>query len=810
MPSSHPPRAAQQEVLGGLRAVDRHYAVLQRDVLQARAGLLHSDNTLLEAIDALHQATVKISANLPSGGLDNSTELRRDLNGLIESIFIDERLIQRFISENDILQASLVKASHSLSVLNGSSDPDIHVALSEMPDLGNLFMRFVVAPDHRLAQKIQSYLHKLEQSSFAGDRLLKAYIFHARKIIIHLTAIDETLRLIQASETPTKAQIFQQQYRDSYHMAETRSQWSRLILGGVSTLLCGFILVLIYRLRSQASRLTQKLDHESMITRLKRLFAEDAGSQADIMSAAIDELAKFFRADTGFLALADKNSGAVQSAVGTIDREVADLVIHYFQTSFIEPSSAGFTGEDFFLQFLNFRSVRSTNSPVSGYIIASHLDEGRSCVVFLGGRYPAKRLDANHEQHLREAAGILFHCVRLQLERIERLALESRLEHAHRLEAIGTLAGGIAHEFNNSLGAILGYSEMGLQIAENPARTQQYLREIVSSGHRARQIVDQILTFSRKRERVSGAFSVNEAVNEIVPLLRHLIVETIVVRISIEDDLPAIIGNPIEIQQVIMNLCSNAANACSDGDQIAISIARHRVESETVLSHGLLNIGTYVRIMVADNGRGIAPTLLPQIFEPFFTTRAKNGGTGLGLATVHGCVIAMNGHIDVVSEIDRGTQFSLYFPKTEDTPVGISQFFNEASVPSGSGEIVVLGQPDDHLRLLYEEKIAALGYEPIGFSTFEALSDWLQNRVHMADLILLDLDLWQDKPSLKDVQAALLPARAVFVIDPEKGTMAEAELSGQFTLRKPINTTTLARLLRQQIFEKSIHNGQLK
>jgi len=802
-----PPRVAQQEVLGGLRAIDRYYAVVQRDVLLVRAGLLHGNETLPEAIEVLHQVADRLSVSLSSSGLDNPEELRRDLSGLIASIQSDDHLIQRFISENEVFQNSLMKATHSLSLLNQSSDPCIRAALSEVADLGNLFMRFVVAPDSALSEKIQSYLKKLERSDLASGRLLETYIVQARQIIVSLTDMDETLRLIQASGTPIKAQEFQRQYRDSYQMAETRSHWSRLILGGVSALLCGFILVLIYRLRSQASRLTQKLDYEGMVARLKRLFAEETGEQADIIAAAMDELATFFRADTHYFALASRSSGSVQSAAGTIDRETADRLMHHFQTSFIAPSSAGFIRKDFFLEFLVISAVHSAHGSLAGYIIASHLDENKSSVVFLAGGNLRRRLDAYHEQQLREAAGTLFHCVRLQLEHTEKLALESRLEHAHRLEAIGTLAGGIAHEFNNSLGAILGYSEMSLQIAENPVRTQQYLREIVSSGHRARHIVDQILTFSRKRERVSGPFRVNEAVSGIVPLLRHLIVETIGVSIVIEDDLPAIIGNPVEMQQVIMNLCSNAANACADGDRIEIKIARYRVEREIILSHGILNTGAYVWIQVADNGRGIAPAFLPQIFEPFFTTRAKNGGTGLGLATVHGCVMAMNGQIDVVSEVDCGTQFSLYFPETEDSPVAVSQFFNEAAVPLGNGEVVLLGQPDDHLRLLYEEKIAALGYEAIGFSTFEALNDWLQDNIQTADLLLLDLDLWHHKPSLRDIQAALLPARVVFVMDPEKSAMTEAELSGHITLRKPINTTTLTRVLRQQIFERNFRDG---
>jgi CheY-like chemotaxis protein/two-component sensor histidine kinase len=292
---------------------------------------------------------------------------------------------------------------------------------------------------------------------------------------------------------------------------------------------------------------------------------------------------------------------------------------------------------------------------------------------------------------------------------------EARLHEAQRLEAVGTLAGGIAHEFNNILGAILGHGEMALA-GKGPAL--QHVRKIMTAGERARTVIDQILTFSRRGERRRRSVSVQPIVSETVGLLRASLPATLDVRERLAAGDARIQGNAAQLQQVVMNLSTNAAHAMDGRGRLEIELDSVEIATELGLSHGRLAAGHYVRLTVADSGHGIDARTMQRMFEPFFTTKAAGSGTGLGLSTVHGIVTEHGGAINVRSALGTGTSFEVYLPQTAAPAERTDE--TQAAAPHGHGQTILIVDDERSLVLLGEDMLAALGYEPVGFDNSAA------------------------------------------------------------------------------------------
>lgn len=246
----------------------------------------------------------------------------------------------------------------------------------------------------------------------------------------------------------------------------------------------------------------------------------------------------------------------------------------------------------------------------------------------------------------------------------ERRQIESRLQHMQRLESIGTLAGGVAHEFNNILLPLQLYTELALEDLPADSKVRPNLERVIRLAKRAKGLSRKILTFGRPASPSDRlALELGPVVAEAMSMVRALIPASIDIRIDIEDNAGVVKCDPGEIQQLVVNLCSNAFLALAgSGGFITVSVARANVSQEFAQKHPRLREGSYVRLRIIDNGTGMDSTTISRVFEPFFTTRDVGQGTGLGLSVVHGIVVQHDGEITVDSAPGRGTTFSVYFP----------------------------------------------------------------------------------------------------------------------------------------------------
>ena len=294
-----------------------------------------------------------------------------------------------------------------------------------------------------------------------------------------------------------------------------------------------------------------------------------------------------------------------------------------------------------------------------------------------------------------------------------RLELEAQLRQAQKMEALGTLAGGVAHDFNNLLGTIIGNAQLANEDLRDGRPAQESLSEIMRAGRRARELVQRILTFSRPRDQQLQPIQLRAVLEEAVRLLRSIIPAGVELVFSSASDVPAVRADPSQIHQIILNLATNAWHAMeSQTGRIEIRLDASRVDRAQ--RNPDLRPGSYVRLTVGDTGRGMDATMLTRIFEPFFTTKAPGEGTGLGLSVVHGIVRNHGGAIIVESEVGRGSTFTLYLPASDAPAVAAPLAFSSGAAALGRGEHILYVDDEASLVNLAERYLARLGYRVTG------------------------------------------------------------------------------------------------
>jgi signal transduction histidine kinase/CheY-like chemotaxis protein len=294
----------------------------------------------------------------------------------------------------------------------------------------------------------------------------------------------------------------------------------------------------------------------------------------------------------------------------------------------------------------------------------------------------------------------------------ERAKLERQLRQAQKMEAIGTLAGGIAHDFNNILSGIMGFADLALQDSDDPAVTRQHVAEILKASQRARELVRQILAFSRQQDLARQPTRLHAVLEEALSLLRATIPKSIEIRTDLDTTTPTVLVDTTQFHQVVTNLVTNAWQAIGNNPgRIDVILRAFHVDDDFARITPDLRPGRYVRLSVSDSGGGMAAGTLERIFEPFFTTKEPGCGTGLGLAVVHGIVKATDGAITVYSEQNHGTTFHLYFPSVE-LDNSVAPTVSE-SIPRGKGERILFIDDERILTNLGERFLTRLGYEAV-------------------------------------------------------------------------------------------------
>jgi|GEM_PF-942973 len=341
---------------------------------------------------------------------------------------------------------------------------------------------------------------------------------------------------------------------------------------------------------------------------------------------------------------------------------------------------------------------------------------------------------------IRDSAGNIINFVGVKRDVTRESMLEKQLQQAQKMEAIGTLAGGIAHDFNNILAAISGYSELARLDMKNNPRATNNLDKVLKASYRAKELVSQILTFSRQADYENKPVHIGSVVKEVLKLMRASLPTTIEIQQIIDQDIGNVLADPTQIHQVVMNICTNTDHAMRDkGGILQVSLNRPKGDPEFTLQFPGQDPESHLRLKISDTGHGMPPEVLERIFDPYFTTKEKGEGTGLGLAVVHGIVKNHNGHIAVHSEVGKGSTFCVYLPRIARHA---KRWHKNAAktIPRGNEHILLVDDEKDIVQM-EQQMLEHLGYEvTIRTVSVKALRDF-QSQPNKFDLIITDMTM---------------------------------------------------------------------
>lgn len=369
------------------------------------------------------------------------------------------------------------------------------------------------------------------------------------------------------------------------------------------------------------------------------------------------------------------------------------------------------------------------------------------------------------------------------------------------MEAIGTLAGGIAHDFNNILGSIIGYAEL-MEMLDVPKNSniQDRLKRILASAYRAKDLVQQILTFSRRTEQNTAPVVLTLIIKEVIKFLRASLPATIKIDVRCDAANSTVLGDATQLYQVLMNLCTNAAHAMEkEGGLLEVSLSDVDYDSLDASLKADLQPGSYVMLCVQDTGCGMPPNVVDRIFDPFYTTKGPGEGTGLGLSVVHGIVKNMHGAISVHTHPGQGSLFRVYLPCQEakrDQPIA-----QEASrIRGGEGRILFVDD-EQYLVGFARQMLTKLGYDVVAHTSSKQALEQFGQQPDAFDLVITDLAM-PDMPGL-ELAAAILRRRPSIPIilcsgfmDSEKRQKA-GELGIREVVMKPFGVREFAAAIRR-------------
>jgi len=380
-------------------------------------------------------------------------------------------------------------------------------------------------------------------------------------------------------------------------------------------------------------------------------------------------------------------------------------------------------------------------------------------------------------------------------------AIEARLQQAQKMEAIGALAGGIAHDFNNILFPIIGYTEMLLEDTPKESPNRSSLEEIHTGALRARDLVHQILAFSRQEKNDCNLMKVQPIIKEALKLIRCSIPANISICQDLQPECGAITANPTQIHQIVMNLSTNAYHAMEgNGGELSVALKEVKIGQHDLISPDM-HPGVYACLTVADTGTGMDKAIVGRIFEPFFTTKGAGKGTGMGLSVVHGIVKSMNGAVQVYSDPGRGTQIHVYLPVAgsalEHQPSDASE-----PLPGGSERILLV---DDEISIIAVERqiLERLGYQVTSLASSREALEVFRTDPEKFDLVMTDMSMPEmtgDKLAAELIK--IRPDIPILMCTGLSDTLTDEKMQSTGiagVIMKPILTRSLAGRLRETL-----------
>lgn len=683
---------------------------LHRDVLNARAGVLRNYDPLVREVTAQQEAIARLRE---AGAV--SAEAATTIDQLAAEIGRQEDLIEQFKTDNALLQNSLAYFGRFSAYLgapnrNGPLVPAVSA-------LGAAMLQLTLDTSPEVARQVDDRLNDLARQAVPpGDaEVVQGLMAHARMLRDELPATDAVLKILCTSRGKQLREALRGMIQTRQAASRASARGFRLALYGTSLLLLGLLVHLGLQLRARALTLRRHAEFEHAIARISTRFINSRPQEIGAhVKQALAELGACAGADRAYFMAAGDTvrvyawcREAVTCPPGWPDQapalaarldRIEDDIVCVHDASLLPPGA-----ERDALAAAGVRSwacIARTGGSGHGNFLG--FDSGRA----------SRGTQDDEFGLLRMALDAIANAVgRQDLER-ERARLEAHLQQARRMETVGALASGIAHNFNNIVGAILGYAEMASEQVGVDRRSAGILEEIRRAGERARSLVEQILVFGRRQDARSKPMSVQSLIAETVSLLRASLPAAVEIAVRQTVELAIVSGEAAQLQQVILNLCKNAAQAVDLSGRIEIEVELHGLPHALALSHGTLPPGRYVRIAVSDTGRGMSKAVLERLFEPFFTTRMA--GNGLGLATTREIVREHGGALNVRSAPGSGSCFEVWLPRIDTAPAAASAA--NPSVAVGDGKTVLVIENERERLLRDEEALAALGYEPVGFT----------------------------------------------------------------------------------------------
>jgi signal transduction histidine kinase/FixJ family two-component response regulator len=714
-----------------------HFAMLEnalyRDVFSTRTGTLRNYDPLVRGIDALRDSLVRLRN---TSAIDAETTAAVDR--LAASIDRQDELVERFKSENALLHNSL-----SFFVRFGArpASADLNPAISAA---AAAMLQFTLDTSSSSAQEVKDRLDQLgQQAATRPDTAMfvEALLAHGHLLHDVLPSVDNTLRALHALPRKLDQDALRTLIMTRQMASRNMAREYRRILYATSLLLVAFLVYLGLQLKSRANALQRRAAFEHVIARISMRFINARPESFDAeIERAVADMAACVGSDRAYF---------VMSGPGPVQR------LHLWCEPGQRPPHDGWPAQAAALATrLGATSTdgvvhvpKVSRMPIGDnkYALSYYGVGGWACVTNTGkdGTVAALGFDAigrasnitapGELSLLRMALDTIVHAVTRHSVEKERERLESRLRQARRMERIGTFTSGIAHNFNNLLGGILGHSELMEECLGADTRFTRNVAAIRRGAERARDLVDQMLAFGRRRDAPPRPLNAHSLVTEAAALLHVSLRNGIHLAIH-EPRVAAIVsGEPAQLQQVILNLCNNAAQAIDGNGRIDVEMEVHDFATPQRFDHDELQPGRYACIAISDTGHGMNAATLARIFEPFFTTRSS--GNGLGLATVYEIVRDHGGGINVRSAPGEGSRFEVWLPCSlalEPIPD-----MSAPTVPAGGGETILMAAADATLLFREEETVAALGYEPVGFTTADAVLSACRAKPERFDVLVV-------------------------------------------------------------------------